>query len=220
VGIAERKQREFERREAGILEAALALFDEDDWERVTVDEIAGRAEIGKGTVYKHFPTKLAIYARLALDFYDGLLSGMQDLLDAEEREAGAESDPVPALRALIGYAFRYHLSHSEHRRVVQCCARDDFRHRVEPEYRQAFDALDERFLHFIGTLLERGIASGRFPERPVLELTWGLRATFDGAVALLWNGCYGYPIDVEDYTWKMTNYMLAGLVYQDQLAGR
>src|ERR1044071_1289456 len=68
MGIAERKEREFKRREREILQAALRLFDGDDWQLVTIERIAQEAEIGKGTVYLHFPSKEDIYGRLALDF--------------------------------------------------------------------------------------------------------------------------------------------------------
>ena len=63
-----RKERAFSLREAEILEAARVLFAIGDWEAVTVADIAQRAEIGKGTVYKHFASKEELYARIALDF--------------------------------------------------------------------------------------------------------------------------------------------------------
>ena len=61
-----RKQREFERRGQDILDAALSLFQADDWEHVTVDAIARQSDVAKGTVYKHFASKDEIYARLAM----------------------------------------------------------------------------------------------------------------------------------------------------------
>ena len=63
MGISERREREFQRREGEILDAALELFSADDWQSVTIDQIARRAEIGKGTVYLHFASKDEIYAR-------------------------------------------------------------------------------------------------------------------------------------------------------------
>src|ERR1043165_5128642 len=69
MGIRDRKAREFQRREDDILRAALALSNRDDWQAVTIDQIAQKAEIGKGTVYKHFTSKDDIYARLAVNFH-------------------------------------------------------------------------------------------------------------------------------------------------------
>ncbi len=68
MSIQDRKAREFERRGQEILDAALRLFKADAWESVTVEQIAQQAEVGKGTIYKHFASKDEIYARLAIQF--------------------------------------------------------------------------------------------------------------------------------------------------------
>src|SRR5690606_18275407 len=49
---AARKAQEFRQREREILDAALALFLEQGEDRVTVEMIADRVGIGKGTIYK------------------------------------------------------------------------------------------------------------------------------------------------------------------------
>jgi len=57
----------FQQREGLLLAAARQLFQAQPWDRVTIAELAQQAGIGKGTVYKHFPSKEALYARLVLD---------------------------------------------------------------------------------------------------------------------------------------------------------
>jgi AcrR family transcriptional regulator len=47
-----------------ILEAAVELFTNNDYHRVLVDDIADRAGVGKGTVYRYFPTKEALFLEL------------------------------------------------------------------------------------------------------------------------------------------------------------
>ncbi len=66
MGIEDRKQREFDRRESDILEAAFDRFAEKGVENVTIEMIAEAAEIGKGTIYKHFKSKNEIYASLVI----------------------------------------------------------------------------------------------------------------------------------------------------------
>ena len=66
MGVSERKQRQFDRREAEIVEAAMSLFRDQDIDRVTIEQIAEAAEIGKGTVYKHFKSKDELYARIII----------------------------------------------------------------------------------------------------------------------------------------------------------
>lgn len=82
--LQDRKQRQFASREREILTAALELCSTPDWETVTVSEIARRAEVGKGTLYKHFASKDELLFRLMMDFYRGLL----DILRAQRSSDG------------------------------------------------------------------------------------------------------------------------------------
>jgi len=60
----ERKLKEKEARRESILEAAKSVFVEKGLRGSTVDEIASRAELGKGTIYLYFKVKEAIYVAL------------------------------------------------------------------------------------------------------------------------------------------------------------
>ena len=72
------------RNRARVLEAARAAFAESGLE-VGVDEIARRAHVGKGTLYRRFPTKEALVRAI-----------FDDVLDELERAAGdAAGDPDP-----------------------------------------------------------------------------------------------------------------------------
>ncbi len=64
MGVADRRAREFQRREEDIIHAAFDLFAEYGIEYVTIDMIAEKAEVGKGTIYKHFTSKNDIFAIL------------------------------------------------------------------------------------------------------------------------------------------------------------
>jgi AcrR family transcriptional regulator len=61
VSRRERKKREARRR---IYEAALALFVEQGYDATTVDQIAERADVAKGTVFNYFPRKTSFLAAL------------------------------------------------------------------------------------------------------------------------------------------------------------
>lgn len=50
-----RKERERLMRREAILEAAIAVFAEKGYRTATLDEVAERAEFGKGTLYNYFP---------------------------------------------------------------------------------------------------------------------------------------------------------------------
>ena len=72
------------RNRARILEAARTCFAESGLE-AQVDDIARRAGVGVGTVYRHFPTKEALYEALAADHFLRLA--------ATAREALGGADP-------------------------------------------------------------------------------------------------------------------------------
>ncbi len=81
MGIAERKAREFERREREILDAAFTLFMEKGPDAVTNEMIAKASEIGKGTIYKHFKSKSDIYAVLLIEHVEKLHNFIKNHLD-------------------------------------------------------------------------------------------------------------------------------------------
>jgi AcrR family transcriptional regulator len=79
------------RNRARVLEVAYETFAEEGLS-VPIDEIARRAGVGAGTVYRHFPTKEALFEAIASD-------RIQYLIDSAARFAEAE-DPG---EAFLGY---------------------------------------------------------------------------------------------------------------------
>jgi AcrR family transcriptional regulator len=69
LSLRERKKRETRRR---IYSAAFELFLEKGFDNTTVEEIAARADVGKGTVFNYFPHKTSFLAALADEWLDRL----------------------------------------------------------------------------------------------------------------------------------------------------
>jgi AcrR family transcriptional regulator len=66
MGIADRRQREKEKRKTEILDAAERLFFSRSFEDVSMDEIAHEVELNKATLYLYFKNKEALYASIVL----------------------------------------------------------------------------------------------------------------------------------------------------------
>jgi len=66
MGVKERKEREFKQREEKILAAAYELLTQLEPIQMTMEMVAEKIEIGRGTIYKHFKSKDEIYAHLIL----------------------------------------------------------------------------------------------------------------------------------------------------------
>jgi AcrR family transcriptional regulator len=88
--VANRREREQSMRRELIINAARQLFAEKGVDLTTVEEIAARAELGKGTIYSYFQSKEQIYI--------AILEGGLDVL--KERMDRAMENPASAVEAL------------------------------------------------------------------------------------------------------------------------
>jgi AcrR family transcriptional regulator len=84
---ATQKAREFRQREQAILDCALQLFIEHGEDKVTVEMIADKVGIGKGTIYKHFETKNEIYLLLMIRYEEELADLFRRIGPLDDKEA-------------------------------------------------------------------------------------------------------------------------------------
>jgi TetR/AcrR family transcriptional regulator, cholesterol catabolism regulator len=89
-GRRERKKREVFGR---IRQAALELFQEKGYEATTVEEIADRADVAKGTFFNYFPRKDALLSCLAED----MLELLHTELGPQETWGGTSQDQLRLL---------------------------------------------------------------------------------------------------------------------------
>lgn len=108
LGRRERKKLATRRR---ILEAALGLFEEKGYEATTVEEIAQRADVAKGTVFNYFPQKRAFL----LAAYGAWVDLLLDRFGPVERWKG----PVRSqLERLFGFLVELSVAHRPIARLV------------------------------------------------------------------------------------------------------
>jgi AcrR family transcriptional regulator len=98
-----------------LLDAAANAFAESGLD-VTVAEIARRAGIGKGTVFRHFATKEQLLVAIAADLYQRLRETGENLLSAE--------DPAAALLEFMTSVAEMHVTNRTLAQVSGC----DFLH--------------------------------------------------------------------------------------------
>jgi TetR/AcrR family transcriptional regulator len=99
VSTSARREREKRERRRSILKAAREMFFENGFHHATVDSVAERAEVSKGTVYLYFASKESLLAHL-------LLEGLEDLVSELERAYAATAD-LPADERLRELARAY-----------------------------------------------------------------------------------------------------------------
>jgi AcrR family transcriptional regulator len=140
-------------RTSEILAAARAEFAAKGYTNATVDGIAERAGIAKGTVYLYFPSKADLFVAL-------LREGVLELHDSARREIESAADSRDKLRAFLrarlSYCSRnrefFRIYYTEFVRMQAQVARE------RPEFQDLYDE-QARLLE---SILESGISAGQF----------------------------------------------------------
>jgi len=201
--VLERREREFQQRESLILSAALALFNRDDWQTVTIDQIAAKAEIGKGTVYKHFNSKDEIYTKLVIDFHRGML--------AEMRKIDLSQPALKTIGQTMDVFWRMHARASEHKRLIRYCRREDFRHVIGEKLGRELDELDEEFMSLLVPVIERGIREGVIVKKPVESVMLGVHAALVGLIEMEGLECKETGLTPEQQYREVREFALRGI---------
>lgn len=89
------------RNRARVLEVAQQVF-ETEGLAVPVDEIAKRAGVGIGTVYRHFPTKETLLEAILINRVEGLVADAKALADAADPGEAFFGFFVRMIRKVVG----------------------------------------------------------------------------------------------------------------------
>lgn len=79
ANVLSRRERERLSRRTAILDGAKAVFAERGYAKATLEEIASRAEFGKGTLYNYFPEGKE---QMLLAIFDQLYDGLCELIES------------------------------------------------------------------------------------------------------------------------------------------
>jgi len=201
--ILERKEREFNRREEDILAAALSLFNRDDWQSVTIDQIATRAEIGKGTIYKHFTSKDEIYAKLVVEFHRSILA---DLRKIDHKQA-----PLAVVGETMDVFWKAHAVAPEYKRLIRYCRREDFRNVIGEKLSRELEELDAEVMSLLGPTIERGVREGSIVKKPVERVLLGLHASLVGLMEMEGIECMETGMTPEEQYREVREFALRGI---------
>jgi AcrR family transcriptional regulator len=133
-----------------LYEAAVDLIAERGYSATTVDDIALRAGVAKGTVYYNFPSKPALFEEL-------LRHGV-GLLTEQFKEAVRGLAPREAVAALIRTELAYI---QKYRAFAQLLLSEMWR--TNREWQQTLRLLREEAIEVIAGVLRAGVESGDFP---------------------------------------------------------
>lgn len=179
MGIKERKAREFQKREKDILNAAIHLFTNLDWQTVTIEQITEQAEIGKGTIYKHFKTKGEIYVRIMINNANPMIE--------KWKKMDKNLDVVTRFKKMMTIMYT-HINEvpAFQRKLTQHCSREDFAKNLDSSLQNELGSLYHNYVSIITELIEEGITSGVFPRQPIESMINNYLAAIDGAIKMYW----------------------------------
>ncbi len=98
-------QKPNEQKRRRILEEAARLFAEQPYHDVRLEDVAARAEVGKGTIYIYFPSKDELYLALVDQGFAQLVSEVGALAHDESLDARVALRRIVA--ALVHFAVEY-----------------------------------------------------------------------------------------------------------------
>jgi AcrR family transcriptional regulator len=187
-----------EKRVQDILEAATAVFCERGYEDAAMSEIAARAGVVEGTIYKYFESKRELVFKVMAAWYEGMVENFAEEL------AG-----IAGTRARLRYLVWRHLRTI---RDAPALCRVFFREvRTEDNYhRSLIHEMNRRYTSFAVDVLKEAAAKGEIRADPPLNLVRDL--IYGGVEHHTWNYVYGRGgLDIEAAADWIVDIVLAGL---------
>jgi AcrR family transcriptional regulator len=179
VGTQDRREQDRARRRQDLLLAARNVFAENGFRRATVDEIARRAEVAKGTIYLYFETKEAILAELVLQALAELSAELE-----RANDGCSVLHPDEKLRAMAGAYLAFAQRSPDYYRLINAFDHGDFEEGVSGERRQQILIESTRTLDLVSQAIADGMALGLFVRGEPRHAAGVIWASLNGALAL------------------------------------
>ena len=183
---ATRRAQEFRQREREILDAALALFLEQGEDKVTVEMIADKVGIGKGTIYKHFETKNEIYLLLMIRYEEELAEIFREIRETDEKERLARE------------YFRFRISDPKRYLLFDRLEHKVIKDHAVPELVDKLHRIRGANFEHLKDIVKQRIGEGVLEDVDPLYHIWAAWALAHGAVGLMESPFYQRQIEDKD----------------------
>ena len=181
-----------------LVSSALRLFEENGFDRTSLQQIVVDANLTKGAFYHHFESKEDLLWRIQAEYLDTQLEGAQEIV-----EGGG--DPIDQVRALIRLSLEGVAQHRPHVAIFQ----QERRHLTGARLEEVTRRRDEVESLFRG-VVQAGIDAGRLRSDVSSRLiTFGILGMC--AWAFQWFNPRG-SLSIEDVAAQFTTMVLDGLV--------
>lgn len=189
--------------ETAILQAAAKLFTEKDFHQVLMEEVALRAQVGKGTLYRYFPAKEDLYLATIFAGWDQLRTELEAVL---QQEGALDETLEKTARQILMYFWQRRL-------FVTLVYR--LEHKPAGKQKSDWQRRRENIVRRIEGVLKREMRIGTLPAgdaRLLVEIFLGMIRA-----AILYRGSHDTP---EALAYQVVNLFLDGLRGRARQSGR
>jgi AcrR family transcriptional regulator len=178
VTVSRRLREKLERKER-ILAAAREVFFDVGIGRATMDAVAARAEVAKGTVYLYFNTKEEILANLLLEGLDTLSRYLATAFDEHAASSGEAR-----LRRLAAAYYDFYQQEPDYFRLMMAFDRGQFQESVSAELYEMILHRSLRGLRWVVNATQQGMDEGELQPGDARQRTSMLWAALNGVLVL------------------------------------
>jgi len=170
MGIPERRRREKERRKKEIIDAAEQVFFSKGYDLATMDDVAEKAELSKGTLYLYFKSKEDLYLSITL-------RGLEILRTMFIKAAGRKDSGLDQIYAIGQTYCDFARTHPNYFISMIRLHSDILGKIAEDSLSESHDQEGKKVLEICAQALSRGIADGSI--RPDIDplktaiILWG-----------------------------------------------
>ena len=198
-----RRRRKAERPQE-ILEAAFLEFSRNGYAMTTLDQIAERAGVTKGTIYVYFESKEQLFISMVRELMKATLDTVQDMF---ERHDGSTAD---LLRAQFSFIYQHLVEDRRRREVVRMLISEASRF---PELADRYHQDVHRpCLDMLQKAIQRGMDRGEIRRSAVTDCPLVIIAPI--ALVDLWMMMFDdrHPLDLKSYFDAHLELVLNGLM--------
>ncbi|MAG31232.1 MAG: hypothetical protein CL908_10140 [Deltaproteobacteria bacterium] len=168
----DQKKAESRRR---ILDAARDVFFRDGFMRANLDEMAEKAGVAKGTLYRYFESKADLYVAV-------LVENHEIFLDQMNRAAHEGSSALERIRSIGRFYFGHWLEHPDYFQIFWAIDNESVIGDLPRDVIEQIADFWERNLKIVHAALEDGVKSGEFVECDTWEIAHVLWSIADGLI--------------------------------------
>ena len=180
MALEEKKKRKKgkENRKNAILKAARRLFFDRGFKTVTVDNIAAKAEVSKGSIYLCFESKEEIYAQILIS----------DNIELYERIKNFSRTEASAAQLLLEFAriyVDYFLNNNELFRILMTFMMQTSQMNLVKKQKDELIRSTNQNIKIISEIIQKGIDSGEFsPIGDIRQTQNGIWGMLNGIISL------------------------------------